>query len=146
MRPSLWSQNEYRPTWPIFNGSVILPYIYRTIWLLNVILSDNESVWCNDWPYDKCRSQLLYFMVHWCCLMSKSIWLNIVLSDNELVWYDDWPYDKCRSPWPIFHGPCDFDSFCLQIHFVLLAKRNSGKLRCPATSLIFILPMGSLRW
>ena len=31
--------------WPIFHGPVILSYIYKTIWCMSVVFSDNETVW-----------------------------------------------------------------------------------------------------
>ena len=49
-----------------------------------------------------------------------------------------WPQNKFRSRWPIFHGPVIFPLlfFALKNILVLLAKLNSGELRCPATALI----------
>ena len=42
--PNVWPQNIYRSLWPIFHDPVILPYILKTVWCLNIILCDNESV------------------------------------------------------------------------------------------------------
>ena len=42
--------------WPIFHGSVIWPYILKTIWYMNTILWDYESVLTDVWPQNKCRS------------------------------------------------------------------------------------------
>ena len=49
-----------------------------------------------------------------------------------------WPQNKFRSQWPIFHVPVIFRLlfFALKNNLVLLAKLNSGELRCPATALI----------
>ena len=49
-----------------------------------------------------------------------------------------WSQNKFRSQWPIFHGPVIslLLSFALKNILVLLAKLNSGELRCPATALI----------
>ena len=40
---TVWPQNIYKSLWPIFHGPVILPYILKTVWCLNIILCDNES-------------------------------------------------------------------------------------------------------
>ena len=59
------SMNQYDPTfdlkinighWPIFHGPVILPYILKTIWCMNNIIWDYESVWPKVWPQYKYRS------------------------------------------------------------------------------------------
>ena len=47
---------KYRSLWPIFHGPVILPYILKTIWYMNTILWNYESVWPGVWPKNKCRS------------------------------------------------------------------------------------------
>ena len=52
-----------RSLWPIFHGPVILPYILKTVWCMNIILRDYESVWPDVWPQNKCRSLWPYFMV-----------------------------------------------------------------------------------
>ena len=56
---SLWP-NKCRSLWPIFHGQVILPYILKTIWCMNIILWDYESVWPEVWPQNKCRSMWLF--------------------------------------------------------------------------------------
>ena len=53
---SQYDTNKRRSLWPIFHGPVILPYILKTIWYMNTILWDYESVWPNVWPKYKCRS------------------------------------------------------------------------------------------
>ena len=47
--------------WPVFYGSLILPYILKTIWYMNTIHWDYESVWPNVQPKNKCRSLWLIF-------------------------------------------------------------------------------------
>ena len=54
---------KWRSAWPIFHGPVILPYIVKTIWCMNIIFWDYESVWPDVWPPNKCRSL-------WFCLIS----------------------------------------------------------------------------
>ena len=51
----LWIM-KWRSTCPIFHGPVILPYILKTIWSMNITLWDCESVWHSIWPQNKCRS------------------------------------------------------------------------------------------
>ena len=67
--PDVWSKNKCRSLWPIFYGSVILPYIL-TVWCLNIILQDYESVWPDIWPQNKCGSLWHIFHVQWFCLIS----------------------------------------------------------------------------
>ena len=40
----LWPRNKSKPLWHIFHGPVILCYIWNSIWWMNVILLENESV------------------------------------------------------------------------------------------------------
>ena len=95
---------KWRSAWPIFHGPVILPYILKTIWCMNIILWDYESVWPDVWPQNKCRSlwpifhgpvSLPYIFTVWC--------MNIILRDYESVWPDVWPQNKCdlyfMVPW-----------------------------------------------
>ena len=48
--------SKYRSLWPIFHGPVILCYILKTIWCMNIILWDYWSVWLDVWPQSKCSS------------------------------------------------------------------------------------------
>ena len=59
------SMNQYDQTfdlkinvghWSIFHGPVILPYILMTIWCMNIIIWDYESVWPKVLPKNKYRS------------------------------------------------------------------------------------------
>ena len=91
-----------RSWWPIFHGPLILPYILKTIWCMNIILWDNESVWPDIWPQNKSlwpifhRPVILPFIL-------KTVWCtNIIIWDYESVWPDIWPQNKCMSVWPIF--------------------------------------------
>ena len=71
--------------WPIFHGPVILPYILKTIWFMNTILWDYESIWPDVWPKNKCRS--LWPIFHGPLILAYILriiqWLNIILQDNE---------------------------------------------------------------
>ena len=40
----------------VFHGPVILCYILKTIWCMNIILGDYGSVWPDVWPQNKCMS------------------------------------------------------------------------------------------
>ena len=54
-------------------------YILKTIWCMNVIVRDNESVWHNIWPQNKCRSLWPIFHDQWCCLISWlfDVWTSL---------------------------------------------------------------------
>ena len=95
-------------------------------------LWENESVWPDVWPQNKCRSLwptfpgpviwpyilkaiwcmnilTLWPIFHGLVILSyilKTIWcMNIILWDYGSVWPEVWPQNKCRSMWPTFHGP-----------------------------------------
>ena len=99
-----WSEGQHDP---YFTVQWLLPYIFKTIWCMNIILWDCESVWPDVWPQSKCRS--LWPIFHGSVILSyvlKTVWcMNIPLRDYESVWPDVWPKNKCRSLTSIFHGP-----------------------------------------
>ena len=99
---NIWPQNKCRSLWPIFHGTVILPYIF-----LKYEHHYYESVWPQVWPQNKYRS--LWPIFHGQVILRyilKTIWcMNIILWDYRSLWPDFWPKNKCRSMWPIFHGP-----------------------------------------
>ena len=64
--PDVWPKNKCRSLWHIFHGPVILPYILKTIWCMNILIWDFESVW----PEINVGHCDLYFMVQWFCLIS----------------------------------------------------------------------------
>ena len=43
---------KWRSAWPIFQGPVILPYILKTSWCMNIILLDCESLWPDVWLFN----------------------------------------------------------------------------------------------
>ena len=102
----LWVM-KWRSARPIFHGPVILPYILKTVWCMNILLQNYESVWPDVWHKNKCRS--LWPIFHGPVILPyilKIIWcMNIILWDYESVWHNIWPQNKCRSLWPLFHGP-----------------------------------------
>ena len=96
------SMNQHDPTfdlkinvghWPIFHGPMILPYILKTIWCMNIIIWDYESVWPKVWPQNKYRS--LWPIFHGPVILPyilKTIWcMYIILREYESVWPDVWP-------------------------------------------------------
>ena len=50
--------------------AVILPCILKTIWYMNIIIWDYESVLCDIWPKIIVCHCDLYFMVQWFCVIS----------------------------------------------------------------------------
>ena len=81
--------------------------ILKTIWCMNIIIRDYESVWpdvdlkINVGHFD------LYFMIHWFLRISWrlfDLWTSYFL-DYGSVWPDIWPQNKCMSLWAIVHGP-----------------------------------------
>ena len=101
-----WSEGQHDL---YFNCPVILPYILKTIWCMNIILWDYDSVWPDIWPQNKCRSLWPIFhgpvILPYTCIF-KTVWcMNIILRDYESVWPGVCPQNKCRSLWAVFHGP-----------------------------------------
>ena len=74
--PEVWPKNKCRSLWWLFHGPVILPYILKTVWCMNIILWDYGSVWQDIWPQNKCRS--LWPIFHSPVILSyisKTIWM-----------------------------------------------------------------------
>ena len=95
-------QNKCRTLWPIFHVPVILCYILKTIWCMNIILG---SVWLDVWPQNKCMS--LWPIFHGPLILpyiSKTTWwMRVIVLDNETVWRKLWPQNTYSSTWPILH-------------------------------------------
>ena len=95
--------------WPIFHGSVILPYILKTIWYMSIIVWDNESVWHDVDLQISVGHCNLYFMVQSFCLISWrlfDVWTSLF---GIMSQYDP----KCDlkiniDHWPILLGPVIF--------------------------------------
>ena len=138
----MWSPNICRSLWPIFHGPLNLPFILNTVWCMNIthVLLDYESVWHHIWPWNKCMSL-------WPIFHGPVILPYILNSIYERMSYF-WKMSQCNttfdlkinfmSQWPIFHGPVIslLLFFALKDSLVLLAKPDSGELRCPGTILI----------
>ena len=99
-------ENKCGSLWAIFHGSVILPYILKAIWCINMITWAYESVWFDVWPQNKNES--LWPIFHGSvilCYIFKTYWcINMIPWNNESVWLDALPQNKTDSLWPIFHG------------------------------------------
>ena len=69
------------------------PYILKTVWYMNIILQDYESVWPDIWPQNKCRSlRPIFYGPVISPYILKPIWyMNTILWDYESVWPDVWP-------------------------------------------------------
>ena len=51
--PDSWPQNKCRSLWPIFDGPVILCYILKTFWCVDIMLGDDmKYVTYISWPTD----------------------------------------------------------------------------------------------
>ena len=76
-----WPKNKCRSLWPIFHAPVILRYILKTIWYMNTILLDYESVWPEVWPQNICST--LWPIFHGPVILPNILkiiqWLNIIL-------------------------------------------------------------------
>ena len=99
--PDVWPQNIYstcdlyfmyipnicRSLWSIFHGALNLPFILKTVWCMNIILSDYVSVWHKLWPRNKCRSLWPTFHgpVILPFILNSIWWMNVILLENELV-------------------------------------------------------------
>ena len=106
-------KNKCRSLRPIFHGPGILPYILKTIWRMNIILWDYESVWHDIGPQNKCRSLRPIFCgpVILPYILKTICYMNTILWDYESVWPDVWPQNICSTLWLIFHGPVFFFFF-----------------------------------
>ena len=107
--------NQYDPTfdlkincrslWPIFRGPLILCYILETIWCMNIIIWDYESVWPDVGPQNNCRS--LWRIFHGPVILPyilKTIWcIYIILCSTVTADILTKVLQKCSlsSPLPI---------------------------------------------
>ena len=103
--PDYWHQNISLLVWPIFHGSVILPYILNTICWINV----TPGILL---PCDPMNDHLLYlghcdlyFMVQWFALYLEYYLLDKCHTwDISSLWPDYWRQNISLLVWPIFHG------------------------------------------
>ena len=99
--------HEVKVTMTYISQSSDFAIILKTIWCMNIILWEYESVWPDIWPQNWYRS--LWPTFHGPVILPyilKTIWcMNNIIWDYESVWHKVWPQNKYRSLWPIFHGP-----------------------------------------
>ena len=105
MWPNEWPLTISRSLWPIFHGSVILPYILNTICWINV----TPGILL---PCDPMNDHLLY-LGHWTYISwfnDFALYLEYYLLDKchtwdiSSLWPDYWRQNISLLVWPIFHG------------------------------------------
>ena len=80
---------------------MILLFILKTVWCMNIILWDEEPQWPDVCP----KNKYTYFKVQWFCFLSWrlfDVWTSL-FGIVSMIRY--WPQNKCRSLWPLLHGP-----------------------------------------
>ena len=99
-------ENKSGSLWFIFHGSVILPYILKAIWHINMITWAYESVWFDAWPQNKNGSlwPIFHDSVILRYIFKTYRCINMIPWNNESVWLDALPQNKTVSRWPVFHG------------------------------------------
>ena len=70
--PYVWPRNKCRSLWSIFDGPVILSYILKTIWCMNIIgiMSQYDPKFDLKINTGHCD---LYLMVNWFCVISGQL-------------------------------------------------------------------------
>ena len=84
-----WSEGQHDPC---FTVQKCLPYILKTIWCMNIILWDYESVWPDVLPQNKCRSLWSIFHGQWFCLISWRLF-DVWTSDIRIMSEYDQTFD-----------------------------------------------------
>ena len=112
----VWPKNKCRSLWPIFHGSVIVPYILKTTWasLFGIM---NQYDLMHDLKINVGHCDL-YFTVQWFCLISwrlvdvctsyfrsmnqydPTFDLKINVGHCDLYFMVQW---LCLIPWRLFH-------------------------------------------
>ena len=74
-----WTETIYVGQRPIFHGSVILPYILKTVWWTTIIIAILDPCDANTY-YIKCVWVIdLHFIVQWFCLISWRLFHGLML-------------------------------------------------------------------
>ena len=107
-------------------GPLNLPYIFKTVWCMNIILWDYmyESVWHNIWPRNKCRS--LWPIVH-----GPVILPYYLVFDGWMSYF--WKMSQCNTNFDLkinyvtvtyISWSSDFSAiiFCSEKHFSFIGK------------------------
>ena len=106
MWPNEWPLTISRSLWPIFHGSVILPYILNTICWINV--TPGILVPCDPIIDVKIYISVGVTYISW--FSDFALYLEYYLLDKchtwdiTSMWPNEWPLTISRSLWPIFHG------------------------------------------
>ena len=114
MSQYVWPKNECRTLWPIFYGPVIFPCILKTIWYMNTILWDYESVWADVWPKNKCRS--LWPIFHGPVILPyilTTIWYLNTYFGIIVIWPEVWPKNKCNCDLYLFQWFCLIEDYLI---------------------------------
>ena len=103
--------------WPIFHGPLILPYILKTIWWINIKLWEKWVGVTSFYLITNIGHSDLYFMVQWFCLISwNTIWWMNKLSDNDCVAQTS-TQNKYRSCWPAYISwSSEFTLYLFRLH------------------------------
>ena len=105
MWPNEWPLTISRSLWPIFHGSVILPYILNTYLLDKCHTWDISSLWPDYW-----RQNVSVGVTYISWFSDFALYLEYYLLDKchtwdiTSMWPNEWPLTISRSLWPIFHG------------------------------------------
>ena len=129
--PDVWPQNKCRSLWSIFQGPVILPYILKSIWCMNIMLCDYESVWHNIWPKNKWRALWPTFhgpvilpYISWSSDFALYLSWRLIDIWTPYFWIKSqynpnvWPQNICSTLWPIFRGPVILPYILKTIHWL----------------------------
>ena len=111
--PDVWPQNKCRSLWPVFDGTLILPYILKTIWCMNIIhyTWDYESVRPDLWPQNIYRplKPIFHGPVILPYILNSISWMSVIL---VIMSHCDVTFNqkkkKCRSQCPIFSWSGNF--------------------------------------
>ena len=106
-----WPQNKCRSLWPIFHGPLILCYISKTIWFMNIILWQ-YTIGQYDQTFDlKINVHVCHwpiFHVQWFCVISWrqfDLWTSYFGSIGRYDQTFDLKINVHVCHWLIFHGP-----------------------------------------
>ena len=136
--PDYWRQNISLLVWPIFHGSVILPYILNTICWINV--TPGILV-----PCDPVNDHLLYlghcdlyfmlsdfaFYFYYYFMENCHTWIIISM------WQNDLHTNTSRSVWPILYG--------LTIKMLQYKMYPAGELAVLRQLLLLLFPLSGKR-
>ena len=122
--PDYWRQNISLLVWPIFHGSVILPYILNTICWINVTPGNITSMWPNEWPLTISRSlwPIFHGSVILPYILNTICWINV--TPGILV-----PCDPMNDHL-LYLGHCDL-YFMVQWFCLLFLLLFHGELSYP---------------